>query len=266
MSICIYCGQKHDPALRVCPKTGRTIGNAEAAQKTLFGMPSAFAVPTPGPAPKSELTPRAVSLPLPKPLGPPTTSATTLAKTAYGSPTLPQPARVTPTLSSSTPRPSPNARSSASPSVRLPTEQEARDNPELVITLELTPPPSVTKSGAPPAAAKSSTRAQAPSPPPATVKAAPQTRVAAAKTTPTPQPPLQAPGPVAAPSRAAAPSEMVPPSGLELAPDESPPPVDLPSNDSVSAAPESPSEVSIDLPFLGMGPRFVLSQFKSADG
>jgi hypothetical protein len=123
VSICIYCGQDHDASLRVCPKTGRAIGApAPAAQKTLFGVAASFAPPVPEPA-KSGPT---VTLPSPRPMPPSNqSSALALGKTVFG--VAPPPLKLPPP--------------GASP-LRLPTEAEVRDNPDLVISLEVTPPPS----------------------------------------------------------------------------------------------------------------------------
>ena len=117
MSICIYCRQDHVASLRVCPKTGKAIGaQVPSAQKTLFGVPASFAPPVPEPAtsaPPLTLPPSNQS------------SALALGKTMFG--VSPSPVKLPP----------PGA-----PPLRLPTEAEARDNPDLVISLDLTPPPS----------------------------------------------------------------------------------------------------------------------------
>ena len=123
MSICIHCGQDHAASLRVCPKTGKAIGaQAPSAQKTLFGVPASFAPPVPEPA-KSAPT---VTMPPPRPLPRSNqSSALALGKTMFG---------VSPSSVKSPP--------TGAPPLRLPTEAEARDNPDLVISLDLTPPPS----------------------------------------------------------------------------------------------------------------------------
>ncbi len=123
VSICIYCGQDHVAGLRICPRTGKNLGNgAQASQKTLFGVapPSA-----PLAAASRKLTPLAVSLPPPNPISKGSPSLA-LSKTMFGM-ASPKPAR-------NIPAPAPP------PVPRLPTEQEARDNPELVISLDVTPP------------------------------------------------------------------------------------------------------------------------------
>ncbi len=126
MSICIYCGQNHDASQRVCPKTGKAVGaQAASVERTLFGVPASLAPPAPEP---SRAAPP-VTLPPPRPLPPSKpgnrSSALALGKTMFG--------MATP--SAKLPPPSP-------PPPRLPTEAEARDNPNLVIRLDLTPTPS----------------------------------------------------------------------------------------------------------------------------
>ena len=125
MSICIHCGQDHDVTLRVCPKTGKAI--SAMAQKTLFGVPPGFIPATPGhaSAPGKGVPPAVVALPPPRPQprgNPP--NALALGKTTFGAPPLPRP-------------PAPIA-----PPARLPTEEEARQDPDLVISLDSTPLPS----------------------------------------------------------------------------------------------------------------------------
>ncbi len=123
MSICIHCGQDHAASLRVCPTTGKAIGaQAPSAQKTLFGVPASFAPP----APKTAKSTPSVSMPPPRPLPPSNqSSALALGKTMFG---------VSPSSVKSPP--------TGAPPLRLPTEAEARDNPDLVISLDLTPTPS----------------------------------------------------------------------------------------------------------------------------
>jgi hypothetical protein len=146
VSICIYCGQDHGATVRVCPKTGKAIGTAESSQKTLFGVGSA---PVPPIEPSRKQVSAPVSLPPPKPVPAGNqSSALALGKTMFG---------VAPAPASSKPVPAPPSKPVASPArpaaptrvanprpaptPRLPTEQEARDNPDLVITLDLTPAP-----------------------------------------------------------------------------------------------------------------------------
>jgi hypothetical protein len=127
VSICIHCGQDHDASLRICPKTGKAIGAATpAVQKTLFGIPSAaaFAPPASFPEPGKIPPPSTVALPPPRPMPSANqASAPALGKTMFGVPPVP---------------PIP-----AAPPHRLPTETEARQNPDLVITLDVPISPSV---------------------------------------------------------------------------------------------------------------------------
>lgn len=123
MSICSQCGQEHDASLSICPKTRKAMGaTATPVQKTLFGVPSALFPPAP--EPRKDIPPSTVSLPAPRPLSSGKQSnALALGKTMFGaapaSPKLPPPVAV---------------------AIRLPTEAEARENPDLVISLDLTPP------------------------------------------------------------------------------------------------------------------------------
>lgn len=142
MSICIYCGQDHPPGLRACPKTGKILGNdAQASNKTLFGVAPAPAVFPKAPAESGrKLTPVAVSLPPPNPA--PASAA--LAKTMFVTAPRPQvAAQAKPSLPAARPPVAP-AKPVAAPVApaepRLPTAQEARDNPNLVISLDVTPP------------------------------------------------------------------------------------------------------------------------------
>ena len=119
VSICIYCGQDHAATLRICPKTGKTLGNsAQTSQKTLFGVAPAPPLPAPKPSTSKDLTPLSVSLPPPA-----RSQSPAMAKTMFvGAPPL-------------------KAAAQSQPSARrLPTAQEARDNPDLVISLDVTPP------------------------------------------------------------------------------------------------------------------------------
>jgi hypothetical protein len=123
VSICSHCGQEHDASLRICPKAGKAIGAAApSVQKTLFGVPSALFPPAP--EPRKDIPPSVVALPAPRPLPPSNqSSALALGKTMFG---------VAPA--------SPKLPPAAAPPIRLPTEAEARENPDLVISLDLTPP------------------------------------------------------------------------------------------------------------------------------
>ncbi|HEY5284461.1 MAG TPA: hypothetical protein VIM14_16850, partial [Polyangia bacterium] len=163
MSICIHCGQDHDATVRICPKTSKAIAfPAQSGTKTMFGVPSA---PNPGPpvpasAPGKLASPAA--LPLSRPEAPRNLSSPlTLGKTMVGvpsSPRPPEPARPAsptavsppgavsglPSFIASNPvpgRPSAPLPPPASPPVRLPTEEEARQDPDLVISLDFTPLP-----------------------------------------------------------------------------------------------------------------------------
>jgi hypothetical protein len=122
VSICTHCGQEHDASLRICPKTGKAIGPAAAAaQKTLFGVPSALFPPLP--ESRKVIPPTAASLPPPRPLPASNRSdALALGKTMFG--VAPSPPKAPPPAAA----------------IRLPTEAEARENPDLVISLDLTPP------------------------------------------------------------------------------------------------------------------------------
>ena len=136
MSICTHCGLEHEANPRLCPITGKALGGTTpSVQKTMFGMfappvqrapvpqapvaqPGKSLPPAPSPAPSK------VALPPPRPLPPSNqSSALALGKTMFGvapaSPKLPPP---------------------SAPPFRLPTEAEARENPDLVISLDLTPP------------------------------------------------------------------------------------------------------------------------------
>jgi hypothetical protein len=107
----------------MCPKTGKVIGPAASpVQKTLFGVPSALFPPAPQPG--KNIPPSAVALPPPRPPSASNqSSALALGKTMFG-------------VAPATPKSPP----AAEPPVRLPTEAEARENPDLVISLDLTPP------------------------------------------------------------------------------------------------------------------------------
>ena len=151
---CIHCGQEHDPALRVCPVTKKSLGPQPAGgAKTMFGVgPGLFPpakLPAPPVAPALKPVPPA---PVPTPAQPKANVDNDLAlgKTFFG---------VAP---GSVPPPSPS-KSGDLPSVaspvgpaktmfgvpqkpavpatplRLPTEEEARQNPDLVIRLDPAP-------------------------------------------------------------------------------------------------------------------------------
>jgi hypothetical protein len=121
VSICTKCGRDHDATGGVCTATAPGDGrNLQSSQKTLYGfvappVPSPTAPPAPPSVSSRAPTPAAPSLP--RPPGGKALAATLLAA----------PARLPP------PSPSPP---------RLPTAEEARQNPNLVISLEATPPPS----------------------------------------------------------------------------------------------------------------------------
>jgi hypothetical protein len=118
--------------LRICPKTGKAIGVAAVpVQKTLFGVPSALFPSAPGP--RKEIPPSTVALPPPRPLPSGTQSnALALGKTIFGAAPV-----------------SPKLPPLVAPPVRLPTEAEARENPDLVISLDLTPPAETQTQAAP---------------------------------------------------------------------------------------------------------------------
>ena len=135
MSICTHCGLEHEANPRVCPITGKVLGGTTpSVQKTMFGMftpsvPRAPVAPSPVPRAGKSIppTPSPVALPAPRSLPPSNqSSALALGKTMFGvapsSPKLPPP---------------------SAPQIRLPTEAEARENPDLVISLDLTPPAGV---------------------------------------------------------------------------------------------------------------------------
>ena len=145
MSICTHCGQEHDASLRICPKTGKALGPAAAsAQKTLFGVPSALF--SPAPEPRKDIRPSAVVLPPPRAQPPGNqSSAMALGKTMFGVPSAP-----------------PKLPAPATPPIRLPTEAEARENPDLVISLDLTPPAGTQVAARPRTVVKPSDTALAP--------------------------------------------------------------------------------------------------------
>jgi hypothetical protein len=92
----------------------------------MFGM---FAPPVPPAAKSIPPAPSTVALPPPRPLPPINqSSALALGKTMFG---------VAPATPAAT---SPKLPPPAAPPFRLPTEAEARENPDLVISLDLTPP------------------------------------------------------------------------------------------------------------------------------
>jgi len=145
VSICIHCSQEHDTSLRSCPKTGKAIGSPQPAmQKTLFGVPAALAPPSQtasqgvrnaSPAPSNIALPPPPRLPgLPPPAGN-QSSALALGKTMFG---------VAPAPPKAQPAATPKAPAPASSQARLPTEMEARENPDLVISLDFTPTPGPT--------------------------------------------------------------------------------------------------------------------------
>lgn len=132
MSICTHCGQDHDASLRICPKTEKAIGAPGAMLgKTLFGVPSA-SVPTmpanPVAAPQGVRS-VAGTFPPSRPIQSGNrSSALALGKTVFGNAPLPAPAAPVGRL--------PNK---ASQSYQLPSEEEVRQNPELVVSLERSP-------------------------------------------------------------------------------------------------------------------------------
>ncbi len=145
-SNCTHCGQDHDAILRICPKTGKAIGTPQAALgKTLFGIPSAAmsALPVPQVAAGkvAPINPGAVP-PTPSVQSGNRTDALALGKTFFGNAPLPGPPRA------AAPRPSTVATSPAltapvarlpngiSQAHKLPSEEEARQNPDLVVSLE----------------------------------------------------------------------------------------------------------------------------------
>jgi hypothetical protein len=146
VSICIYCGQDHAASVRICPKTGKAIGVAPAAQKTLFGIGAAIMPPVETSSAKDAPS-VPVSLPPPKPV--PTgnqSNALALGKTMFGVPAGPPAGSATGPTSGSASPPQPTlpttpAKPKPAAMPRLPTEQEARDNPDLVISLDFTPTP-----------------------------------------------------------------------------------------------------------------------------
>jgi hypothetical protein len=246
VSICIYCGQDHPPGLRLCPKTGKALGNgAQTSNKTLFGVAPPPVVPGKPPADSGrKLTPIAVSLPPPKPAP---TPAAALAKTMFG--TVPAPSTGSPPkpiVSPAKPVAAPARPPVASPAPaapRLPTAQEARDNPDLVISLDVTPP-----AGYP-------------------VKATPALRPARPATeSPMPRQPAS-PAPPAREARKDAPpvdlsldldfSAVGPPPARERPPTVEAP-VDLPPAATGRRLPTV--EVPVDLPPAGAGHRFMLPQ------
>jgi len=106
VSICIHCGQDHDASLRICPKSGKALG--AAAPSLRAAAPSLRAA-----APSLRA------------------AAPSVDKTLFG-----LPAAFVPPPRTSLQLPPPGL-----PPIRLPTESEARENPDLVIRLDLTPPP-----------------------------------------------------------------------------------------------------------------------------
>jgi len=133
VSICTHCGLEHEANPRTCPITGKTIGGTTpSVQKTMFGMfapPVQQAEPVPQAGKNIPPAPSTVALPPPRPLPARNqTSALALGKTMFGvAPATPAGA-------------SPKLAPPAAPPFRLPTEAEARENPDLVISLDVTPP------------------------------------------------------------------------------------------------------------------------------
>ena len=148
MSICTHCGQDHDATLRICPKTGKALGAPGAELgKTLFGVPSAAVSALPVTAGKGA-PPVAGALPATQSVQSGNRSdAIALGKTVFGNAPLPVPPKVAgprPSPLGTLPTPAaPVARlpNSASQSYQLPSEEEARQNPDLVISLEKSPAP-----------------------------------------------------------------------------------------------------------------------------
>jgi hypothetical protein len=127
VSICTHCGLEHEANPRTCPITGKTIGGTTpSVQKAVFGT---FASPVPQAGMSIPPAPSTATLPPPRPL-PPSNQSSDLAlgKTMFGAAPAP-PAATSPKLPPPTALP-----------FRLPTEAEARENPDLVISLDLTPP------------------------------------------------------------------------------------------------------------------------------
>lgn len=237
VSICIHCGRDHIASLRICPQTGKPLGHAaQVSQKTLFGVAPAPLPPLHPSAPSRNLTPLAVSLPPPKPLGAPSPA---LAKTMLGALPPPPPPPAPPTAMAATvmavapvavtAQPAPRlAPSSTPPQARLPTEQEVRDNPDLVISLDVTPPAGLPLKATP-----------SPRPGPATKPVAPPAFAAETRTSP---------GPATRGAGAA-------PAGKLSAPSSPETPGSTPSG----ATPVVPPvELPVDLPPVAASRRFVL--------
>lgn len=115
MSICIHCGQDHDASVRICPQPSNGAGTAdEAGRRTLFGV-----------AP-------AVSLPPPRPPGTSASASVPLGKTAFAGAASPV------ARERSRPRMSDDSGKAPSPPPlpSLPSEEEARQNPDLIIKLD----------------------------------------------------------------------------------------------------------------------------------
>jgi hypothetical protein len=163
VSTCIHCGQTHIASLRICPKTGKPLAaSGQVSQKTLFGVGP---LPTRPPPPASPKPGAAEAAP---PKTSPAASSPTPPKTSPAA-SSPTPPKTSPAASSSAPpKTAPAASSSAPPktapapppppapgpppakSVRLPTPDEARDDPNLVISLDDTPPAGLSIEPAPP--------------------------------------------------------------------------------------------------------------------
>ncbi len=235
MSICIYCGQDHPPGLRACPKTGKALGNgAQTSNKTLFGVAPPPAVFGKASAESGrKLTPVAVSLPPPNPAP----ASAGLAKTMFVTAPRPQvAAQAKPSLPAARPPVAP-AKPVAAPvapaAPRLPTAQEARDNPHLVISLDVTPPAGYPVKATPPPKAPST-------------------------------PPARAAGPAPLPQSPREPTTAPPVARVERA---DTPAVDLSFDLDFSAAGPPPGrdrpptvEAPVDLPPVGEGQRFMLPQ------
>lgn len=225
MSICIHCGQDHVPGLRLCPKTGKPLGNgAQVLGKTLFGVapPSAVAPKVPADYAR-KLPPIAVSLPPPKPAA---TPAAALSQPLFGTTPSPPPAPPNPAI----PAPAkPPIVAPVPPTPRLPTAEQARANPNLVISLDVTPPAAYP-----------------------------------VKATPSPKPRTAPPAkPIRPPIGQRVAREPEAPTAQEAKRDE--PPLDLNVDfGAVASSPEAahplPAESPIDLPPAGSGRPFMLPQ------